>query len=129
MAQCNTEDLLEASACYQCIDPSLIEYVRIAIECAILKELNPMANCSPQYWITQAACWGCVPIGLLPYVLAAIGCEQLQAGGGTVCNRCEEFDPNADSACDCGHWTNTLTGEMWYWRALTAQWIKYVSNT
>lgn len=129
MATCDAEEFLDLAKCFGCLDDRSSMMVFLRLLCDILQELNPMATCDVEDLIGRSRCFACLDTKGAMMVGLQLACEILSAGGGGVCNRCEEFDPNEDAACDCAHWTNTATGEMWYWRALTGTWVKYISNT
>lgn len=129
MANCDAQELAEVGRCFGCLDDRQSVIVLLELLKEILLEINPMANCDVNDLLERGKCFGCLDTRGFWMVGLQFGCEILDAGAsGQVCNRCEEFDPNASPTCDCAHWTNTASGEMWYWRPLTATWVKYISN-
>lgn len=130
MAQCDPHELMEVSACYGCLDTRQAMIATLAVLCEINQTFNPMATCDVNELMSKASCFGCLQGNQPVMVMLQLLCEILQSGGGGTCNVClEGSDPVDAPSCDCAHATRLDTGEMWYWRPLTAQWIKYISNT
>lgn len=130
MANCDARQIMEVASCWSCLDQRQTMSAVLAVLCQINQAINPMATCDVNSIMARSACWSCLSGNQYMSAMLQLLCEILVAGGGgEVCNICAEHDPDVASACDCGHWTNTATGEMWYWRALTATWVKYISNS
>lgn len=132
MAACNPNELMAVSACWSCLDERQIRTAVLALLCGILQAQNPMASCDVQSLMRDSACFACLPENQKTTLMLQLLCEILQSGGtgATSCNLCVEgADPTTAPPCDCSIYTRTDTGEMWYWRAFTAEWIKFISNT
>lgn len=130
MAECSAQDLMEASACFACLDEKQLMAVNAQLLCEILQISNPMATCDPVELMEDGACFACLDTRQLAIIQTQLLCEILSAGGGggSSCIFGGTADPVAAPACTYAIYYRTDTGGVWLWLPATAEWAQLIGG-
>lgn len=82
MATCDTQELIDASKCFACLQPGQAMAVELALLCRILRLNDPMAACDINELLNEGRCFSCLTAGQAMVVRLELLCEILNGGGG-----------------------------------------------
>lgn len=81
---------------------------------------------TPQQLMDASKCLNCIPPGMQDAVIIYLLCQLAQGAGLSGGVLCGVVDPTTAPSGNCGFYTNTATGSVWYWDAPNAQWVKFI---
>lgn len=114
---CTPQAIADSAPCWDCIPVQLREPAIIYL----LNVINGM-QLTPQQIADGAKCYDCIPKQLrLPAMLYLL-CAIANGSGGFGGVDCGLVDPTVPPVGNCGFYTNTVTGGVWYWDAPNTTW-------
>lgn len=113
MAACTAQDLVSLTPALNAVPLGLVPYAQLAVLCATLKTLNPMASCSASDLIENAKCLStCIPPGLVQFATLAVLCQiGSGGGGGTAAVTVAAGAPPVDGSISTLFYKNSVTGQ------------------
>lgn len=134
MASCDLKSLLASANAFASLPWGMLEVVKTALLCNILKANNPMAACDVQSLLRDAGCFACLQPFQMQLVQTQLLCEILNAGGGSdTCLVCQSGPPVLPATCECSlsYDSNPASAtfmSFWAWDNTDQQWIPFLGG-
>lgn len=122
MPACTPAELVNAAACYVCLDRHMQQAIRVRLLCAILN--GEIMACTPATLVEAAKCFTCFDVAQLQAVELSLLCQILAGGSGGIGGVSQGVGPPVGAPVGGnGFYWQQSDSSIWAYDAGLATWV------